>query len=101
MEPGSWYGVGDITRALGEPRSSRGVVQQVLLPRGLVRRARNPARGVRLNPWQIMAGGDQEPDWLYRLTEKGEAYRSRLMSAAPGQIKRESLGSQEEPAGST
>jgi hypothetical protein len=82
MEPGKWYGVGDLARALGEPRSSRAKMTQVLVPRGLVMRARNPARREKLDPWKILAGREQEPDWLYRLTEAGEAYRAKLLSSS-------------------
>jgi hypothetical protein len=86
MEPGKWYGVGDVARALGEPRSSRAKMTQVLLARGLVTRTKNAARCKQLNPWQIMAGREQEPDWLYRLSGSGEAYRAKLLSScvAPG-----------------
>jgi hypothetical protein len=82
MSPSEWYGVGDVARALSEPRSSRGKMRQVLLVRGLVTRTRNPARREKLDPWQIMAGREQEPDWLYRLTEAGEAYRAKLLSGS-------------------
>jgi hypothetical protein len=85
MEPGEWYGVGDLARALDEPRSSRAKMRQVLLARGWVTRSRNPARHEQLDPWQIMAGREQEPDWLYRLTEAGEAYRFDLMRVAATQ----------------
>jgi hypothetical protein len=36
MEPDEWCGVGDLARALDEPRSSRAKMRQVLLARGLV-----------------------------------------------------------------
>jgi hypothetical protein len=82
MEPGEWYGVGDLARALGEPRSSRAKMRQVLLARGLVSRTRNPAKREQLDPWQIMSGQEQEPDWLYRLSGSGEAYRAKLLSSS-------------------
>jgi hypothetical protein len=82
MSPCEWHGVGDLARALGEPRSSRAKMRQVLLSRGLVTRAKNPAKREQLDPWQIMAGREQEPDWLYRLTEAGEAYRAKLLSGS-------------------
>jgi hypothetical protein len=82
MEPGKWYGVGDVARALDEPRSSRAKMRQVLLARGLVTRTKNPAKREQLDPWQIMAGREQEPDWLYRLSGSGEAYRAKLLSGS-------------------
>jgi hypothetical protein len=81
MEPGKWYGVGDVARALDEPRSSRAKMTQVLLARGLVTRTRNVARHEQLDPWQIMAGREQEPDWLYRLSGSGEMHRAKLLSS--------------------
>jgi hypothetical protein len=71
MTPGAWFGMGDIARLAGIHKSGRGKVHQVLLRRGWVEKAKNPAyRGI-LNPWQIMQGGEPEPQHLYRLTEAG------------------------------
>ncbi len=60
VQPGQWYGMGDIARMIGATRSERGRVHQVLLRRGWVEKVRNPAyRGI-LSPWQIMAGAEPE-----------------------------------------
>lgn len=78
MAPGAWVGMGDLMRMTGESRTSRGKVQ-VLLARGWVEAARNPAwRGRSLNPQEIMAGAEPEPMTLYRLTEAGLQRREEL-----------------------
>jgi hypothetical protein len=69
MQPGEWYGAGDLVRAVGAGRDARCKLGQVLLPRRRVERARNPAWSTApINPWRIMAGEVREPKWLYRLT---------------------------------
>jgi hypothetical protein len=84
MRPGEWYGMGDLMRMVGADRQARGKVRQVLLPRGWVQAGHNPAyRGRRLNPQEIMAGGEPEPMRLYRLTEGGTQKRAELLSAPP------------------
>lgn len=83
MRPGAWYGMGDIARMAGIHKSGRGKVHQVLLRRGWVEKAKNPAfRGI-LNPWQIMRGAESEPQHLYRLTEAGLAAKAALPKPLP------------------
>jgi hypothetical protein len=78
MRPGEWYGMGDLARLASIHKSGRGKVHQVLLRRGWVEKARNPAyRGI-LDPWQIKAGAEPEPLHLFRLTELGERIRAAL-----------------------
>ena len=78
MTPGSWLGMGDIARLAGIHKDGRGKVHQVLFRRGWIEQAKNPAfRGI-LNPWQIMRGGEPEPQHLYRLTELGVRVRAAL-----------------------
>jgi len=71
MQPGAWYGMGDIARMAGVDRSARTKVHQVLLRRRWIEKAGNPAYRGRLDPWQIMRGMEPEPQHLYRLTEAG------------------------------
>jgi hypothetical protein len=78
MQLGEWYGQGDIARMAGVSASARAKVHQVLLRRGWVEKARNPAfRGI-LDPWSIMAGAEPEPLHLFRLTELGLRVRAAL-----------------------
>ncbi len=78
MRPGEWFGMGDIARMAGVERSARGKVHQILLRRGWVEKADNPAYRGRLDPRQIMAGAEPEPQHLYRLTESGLRVRAGL-----------------------
>ena len=72
MHPNEWYGAGDLVRAVGAGRDARCKLGHVLLPRGLVERARNPAwSGAPVDPWRIMGGEVREPKWLNRLTGNG------------------------------
>jgi hypothetical protein len=71
MRPGEWYGMGDIARMARIHKSGRGKVHQVLLRRGWIEKAKNPAFRGTLDPWQIMAGAEPEPQHLYRLTDAG------------------------------
>jgi hypothetical protein len=81
MRPGEWFGMGDLARMAGVSASARSKVHQVLLRRGWVEKARNPAfRGI-LDPWQIMAGAEPEPLHLFRLTELGLRVRAALPRA--------------------
>ena len=83
MRPGEWYGMGDIARMAGVHKSGRGKVHQVLLRRGWIEKAENPAfRGI-LNPWQIMRGAEPEPLHLYRLTKLGVRVKGALPSETP------------------
>ena len=78
MQPGEWLGMGDIARLAGVSASARSKVHQVLLRRGWIEKALNPAfRGI-LDPWSIMAGAEPEPLHLYRLTETGLRVRAAL-----------------------
>lgn len=78
MQPGEWYGMGDLARMVGADRTARGKVHQVLVKRGWVEAARNPAySGATLDPWEIMAGAEPQPERLYRLTERGYAERNK------------------------
>lgn len=82
MKPGEWYGMGDLMRLAGADRSGRGKVHQVMLKRGWVEKALNPAWSeVRLSPYEIMRGGEPQPQHLYRLTERGLAEQARLSKA--------------------
>ncbi|MCK1519288.1 MULTISPECIES: hypothetical protein [unclassified Bradyrhizobium] len=78
MRPGEWLGMGDIARMAGIHKSGRGKVHQVLLRRGWVEKARNPAYQGILDPWQIKAGAEPEPLHLFRLTELGERVKAAL-----------------------
>jgi hypothetical protein len=42
MQPGAWFGMGDIARMAGVDRSARGKVHQVLLRRRWIEKAVNP-----------------------------------------------------------
>jgi hypothetical protein len=79
MQPGAWYGMGDIARMAGVDRSARAKVPQVLLRRNWIEKAANPAYRGTLDPWQIMAGAEPEPQHLYRLTELGLRVRAELL----------------------
>lgn len=81
MQPGAYYGMGDLVRMIGESRSSRSKVIQ-LWRQGAIERARNPAwSGVRLNPLEIMGGKEPQPETLYRLTEAGLQKRNNLLAS--------------------
>jgi hypothetical protein len=79
MQPGGWYGQGDIARMAGVDASARAKVHQVLLRRRWIEKADNSAFRGTLNPWQIMAGAEPEPQHLYRLTESGLRVRAGLL----------------------
>jgi hypothetical protein len=80
MEPGNWYGMGDIARMAGVGSSARAKVHQVLLRRGWAEKAENPAfRGI-LSPPDILAGAEPEPLHLFRLTELGLRVKGVLLS---------------------
>lgn len=82
MNPGEWYGMGDLVRMIGEGREARGKVHQTLVKRGWVEKARNPAySGETPSPDEIEAGAEPQPQHLYRLTEQGMARRNALDSA--------------------
>lgn len=79
MEPGKWYGMGDVARLAGIDRTGRGKVHQVLLRRKWVEQARNPGWSAQIpNPWEIHSGAEPQPKNLYRLTEAGLQVRNRL-----------------------
>jgi hypothetical protein len=78
MQPGKFYGQGDIARITGVSPSARSKVSQVLLRRTWVEKVRNPAFEGILDPWSIMAGAEPEPLHLYRLTELGLKVRAAL-----------------------
>jgi hypothetical protein len=82
MEPGCWYGAGDLAQAVGAPaKQGRSRIRQRLLRASLVERTANPEwTATHPNPWEVMAGAAVEPRWLYRLTGAGEAYRVGLLS---------------------
>lgn len=71
MGPGFWHSRGDLARAAGFSRDARGYVAQVLIRNALATRAANPqaASGTKTRP---------APQWLYRLTKKGEALQDML-----------------------
>jgi hypothetical protein len=78
MRPGEWFGMGDIARMAGVDRSARGKVHQILLRRGWIEKAANPAFRGQLGPWAIIAGAEPEPQHLYRLTELGLKVQATL-----------------------
>ena len=79
MEPGCWYGMGDIMRLAGAQRHERGKVRQVLLKQGWVKVTHNGAHsGRRYSPDEIEAGAEPEPERLYTLTAAGLARRRGL-----------------------
>jgi hypothetical protein len=78
MQPGEWLGMGDIARMAGVDRSARGKVHQILLRRGWIEKAANPAFRGQLNPWEIRRGGEPEPLHIYRLTELGLQIKAGL-----------------------
>ncbi len=70
---------GDLMRMTGEGRTSRSKVRLVLLKRGWVEATHNPANsGAKINPWEIIAGAEPEPQRLYRLTAAGLARRAAV-----------------------
>ena len=84
MEPGEWYGLRDLTEALGVHRNSvkpwlYGAGSRRLV--GLVRKGRNRAFKGRLDPWALMAGVECEPEFLWGLTEAGERARELALLA--------------------
>jgi hypothetical protein len=79
MEPGKYYGQGDLARLAGEGRSSRAKVHQVMLRKGWIEKVRNPAWcGNQFLPWEIAGGAEPQPQHLYRLTHAGLAKRQTL-----------------------
>ena len=74
MEPGKWYGRGDLIQMADLTRSDRIKVDQVLLRYGLVQRARNPEWQGTCDGKMTKASDALEPMWLYRMTSRGEAY---------------------------
>jgi hypothetical protein len=82
MEPGSWYGRGDLMRMIGADKDQRSTVRRIMLKRGWVESAPNPAfTGRRFTPQEIQAGAEPEPEKLYRLTDAGR--RARRENWAP------------------
>ena len=78
MEPGQWYGLRDLTEALGVHRNSvkpwlYGAGGRRLV--GLVQKGRNADFKGRLDPWALMGGVECEPRFLWRLTAAGERAR--------------------------
>jgi hypothetical protein len=78
MEPGEWYGLRDLTEALGVHRNSvkpwlYGAGSRRLV--GLVQKGRNRDFKGRLDPWALMGGVECEPQFLWGLTEAGERAR--------------------------
>jgi hypothetical protein len=68
MAPGLWYSRGDLTRAAGFGLDARGYLMRSLLTGALATRAPNPKAGTGTSTCPA-------PQWLYRLTVKGEALR--------------------------
>lgn len=78
MEPGKWYGTGDVERLAGIGRGVKVKLLQKLWPDRLVTRRLNPNyTGEVINPYRIHAGEIVEPKWLYSITPAGEAERER------------------------
>lgn len=68
MAPGHWYSGGDLTTAAGFGLDARGYLMRSLLAGALATRARNPKAGTGTSTRPA-------PQWLYRLTAKGERLR--------------------------
>lgn len=80
MEPGKWYGMGDLMRLAGTDRSGRSKVHQVLKAGGWIEKAANPRYAGPVNPFRIIEMGEEpEPKHLYRLTQAGEVRREGLL----------------------
>lgn len=58
MEPGAWYGVGDLIALSGLKRGTVHGLAHKFHKQGELERAKNPA---------FVRAGFQEPEWLYRL----------------------------------
>lgn len=71
MVPGEWYGRLDLVRLIGEGRAIRGKVNQVMVVKGYVERAPNPAYRGQVSPQRIFAGEVAEPRYVYRLAPRG------------------------------
>lgn len=85
MEPGEWYGAGDLARMVGESREARGKVSQVMLKRGWVEVAQNATwGGPGSNLADIMGGAEPNPKRLYRLTLKGSQIRETRQANLAG-----------------
>jgi hypothetical protein len=79
MEPGNWYGRGDLMRMVGADKDQRSTVKRIMMKRGWVESVPNPAyTGRRFTPQEIQAGAEPEPEKLYRLTEVGLHIRRAL-----------------------
>lgn len=82
MRPGHWYGRPDLERATGAGRNNiRGRIASMLRG-GLVETARDPDAPGRHYPKgeQIHSAASiarRQPEWLFRLTDVGEALRRR------------------------
>jgi hypothetical protein len=75
MEPGCWYGRGDLMHMAGFGPNTRGEIVRTLQANALAERVRysKAGQGPSHNP---------EPWWLYKLTPKGEALRDELCRLA-------------------
>lgn len=78
MEPGEWYSLRDLTEALGVHRNSvkpwlygAGSRRRV----GLFQKGRYAGFKGRLDPWALMSGVECEPEFLWRLTQRGARAR--------------------------
>ncbi len=78
MERGEWYSLRDLTEALGVHRNSvkpwlygAGSRRRV----GLFQKGRYAGFKGRLDPWALMSGVECEPEFLWRLTQRGERAR--------------------------
>jgi hypothetical protein len=77
MDPGAWYGRGDLVRAIGGERYARGKVLEAWRA-GWLERAANPSYvakpAVPDGAWLPV----RDAEWLYRLTPAGEALRDAV-----------------------
>lgn len=73
LQPGAWYGVGDMLKLSGLAHYFDSIVWQRLWPAGWIERARNAA----YDPALVIFSKAREPQWLWRLTATGTAERER------------------------
>lgn len=84
MEPGGWYARPDLRNLTGLKRNSLKAKLPDLEKAGFLERAKNPEwtpkvyeKGVRIDMVP-----EKEPEWLWRLTDKGVARRAELAKVA-------------------
>ena len=74
MEPGRWYGLKELGRAVGVDHDQANSVSCVLRKKRWADRAANPGWDpTPVQPQVLQGGGVREPKWLWRLSAGGEA----------------------------